>query len=230
MGKKSGGDGGAAAITQAQDRATAELRQGKQEGYGFLDKAQQEALQYITPLLQPSSQIMQTSMGKLADFDTLAQQEAQKAQQAYLAPAQRAMKDKLSNLYASAGVGGRTGSRFQNMMVRNADELSQNEALRQYQLEQQTRQDLLGELGQRYQLGSQPVMYQSGLATDLGKARANTAVGTGTQLANTYMQAGGQLAAAQQQAQASKQAGKGGIGSLLGTGIGAAASIFGGKK
>lgn len=230
MGKKGGGDGGADAIQASQDRAIAELRQGKTEGYGFLDKAQAEALQPYQGLMPQAQQIAERSFGKMADFDNLATAENQRVQQAYLKPAQRQITERLSNLFSGSGTGARTNSRQQNMLARISNEMMGSEAQRQYELENQVKQQMMGDIQNQYNFANQPLAYSSGVNLDIGKSKANTAVGSASQVANVFQDSGRAMATAQQNAQASKQAGKGGMGQLLGAGMGAASSMFGGKK
>jgi len=130
---------------------------------------------------------------------------AQQAQQAYMAPAQRKIQEQLNNLYSQAGIGGRNSSRAQQMMARTADEMAFNEAARQKQLEDQVRQQVLGESGQLYQAAMDPLKYQSGVELDTGKSKANTAVGVGSQLSGMYQSTGSQLAQAQERQQQQRQ-------------------------
>lgn len=211
-------DGGSKAIQKGQAQAIQALQQGKQEGYNFLNTAQDQGLEGINQLIPSSRRIMQQSFGNLENFDELANEKANAYDAAYLAPSQRAVNETLKNLFRSGGVGGNNNSRLQNFMARNADEMAMNEAQRRIQLQNQARQDFLQENQNLYNIGSQPELYRSGTILDLGKSKANTAIGVGSQMGQTYQQGGQQMAQAQQQAQARRDSKNSGM-ATLGAGI-----------
>lgn len=224
MGRKKGGDGGVGAIQEGQDRAVAALQQGKVEGYRFLNQAEKRGLEGVNQLIPSSRRIMQQSFGNLENFDELANERANAYDAAYLAPSQRSVNETLKNLFRSGGVGGSNNSRLQNFMARNANEMAFGEAQRRIELQNQARQDFLNENQNLYNIGSQPEMYRSGTVLDLGKARANTAIGAGSDLSNVYQQTSSHLANAQNTAQSRRDSKSG---SLLGMGAGAIGNIVG---
>lgn len=223
--KKGGGDGGQAAITAAQNRATDAFIQGRNQGFRFLNQGQKQALQDINPLIPASRYITQNAANNIGNFDVLAENLANEADAAYLAPAQRNIAEQVKNLFSSYGVGGGNNSRAQNAFARFGDEIASNEAMRRWQLRNETRNQFLNENQNLMNFGMQPIQMRSGLLSDFAKARANTAVGTSSQLGSTYMQGGQQLAAAQQQAQQNRRQGKGDTASLLGAGVGAVTGL-----
>lgn len=229
MGKKKGGggDGGQAVQALAQQRATDALIEGRNQGYSFLDKAKKESLQNINPLIPTARNLTQNSLDYLNNFDANTSGLVDKAQQAYLQPAQRQVSEQLNNLFGSLGTGGRNNSRGQLVAARMADELAFNQAQRQYQLTNDVRNQALNERTNLFNIGMNPIQQHSGIVQNIGTAKANTATGTGSQLASTFMQGGQNQAAAQQQNQQNKQQAKGQTGQLIGTGLGAVTSLAG---
>lgn len=229
MGRKKGGDNGQAAIQAAQDRATNALIEGRNQGYQFLDTAQQQGLEGYEQLLPMSRKISQGAFDKVANFEENAKLAGQQANEAYYKPAQRQVEEVLKNLFRSGGVGGSNNSRGQNFMARQAEEMAFNEGQRQYDINQQARNNLLNENQNLYNFGNQPEQYRSQTILDTGKAKANTAIGTGTQLSNVYTGSGQNLATIQSQEAARRNSSKGG---LLGAGagiVGNTVSMFGGR-
>lgn len=218
MGRKKGGDGGAKAIQAGQVQAVQALQKGKNEGYNFLNQAEQKGLEGVNLITPQSRRIMQQSFGNLENFDELANEKADSYDAAYLAPSQRAVNETLKNLFRSGGAGGSNNSRLQNYMARSGEEIAFNEAQRRIQLQNQARQDFLQENQNLYNIGSQPEMYRSGQVLDLGKSRANTAIGVGSQMGQTFQQGGQQLAQAQQASQARRDSKNSGM-ATLGAGI-----------
>lgn len=247
--KKGGGDGGQAAITaaqtnavnaqiDAQNRATNALIEGRNQGYQFLNQGQTQALQDINPLIPSARYITQNAANNIGNFDVLAGNLANEADAAYLAPAQRSIAEQVKNLFSSYGVGGGNNSRAQNAFARYGDEVAANEAMRRWQLRNETRNQFLNENQSLMNFGMQPIQMRSGINQDFAKSRANTAIGAGSQLgstyqqtgqgmASTYQQGGQALAGAQQQAQQNRRQGKGDTASLIGTGVGAVTSLAG---
>lgn len=222
-------DGGMGAIQAAQDRATTALVQGRDQGYGFLDTAKQEGLANVNPLLGSANKITQGSMDYMANFDQNANQKAQEADLAYRQPALRAQEEQLRNLFGSMGVGGRNNSRGQTMVARLSEEAAMNEAQRRYDLNNQVRQQQMQEQQNLYNFGWNPIAYQSGVVQDIGKAKANTAVGTASNLGSTYMQGGQMMANAQQTAEASNAGKKGGMMGMASGAIGGIGKMFASK-
>lgn len=224
------GDGGAKELRAAQDKATQALIEGRDQGYRFLDTAQQQGLEDINPLLPQARKITQGAFDNIANYDQNVAGKVATAQDAYMKPAQRQVDETLKNLFRSGGVGGSNNSKFQNFVARQGEEASMQEALRRYQLEQQVKDDYMQEQQGLYGFGAQPIQYKSGVVLDTGKAKANTAVGAGSQLSNVYMGAGQGLSNIEAQNQARRQSSKGTMAGAATGGIGSIAGMFANKK
>lgn len=223
--RKSGGDGGSKAVKEGMNQAVNSLREGRIMGYQALDAAQTGSLNDLKGLINPAKKITQSAFDKVAGYDQFIPGEVQRVQAAYMEPAQRQVQETLKNLFRSGGVGGGNNSRVQNYISRNAQEMQLNEAQRQYELENQVKNQFLQEQQGLYQFGNQPIADKRDVLMDIGQNKANVATGTGTALANTFLQGGSNLAniqsANQQRRSSGKGAGVGAIGGLVGNIVGA---------
>lgn len=214
------------ALALAQMQALQAMEKGKTEAFGHINKGEGSILEHINPLVPTGAGIMKRSMDGVNNIDALHKAENERVQNIYMKPAQEQIRTQLDNLYSKAGIGGNNNSRYQNMMFRNSEEMANNEMQRQYQLENQTRNNLMNKFGQEYQFGAQPVMYKSGIDMDLMKTKANTSLGAASQISGIHTQMGQAIAQAKKDEAIGEAAGKAGVGSALGSGLSMGASIL----
>lgn len=211
--KKGGGDGGASdAIKTGTDRAIGFAREGRDMGLGFLNQAEDKALNPYLGALGSSTTGLNNAQNDLSNFDQFSNDQYQST----VGDAQRDIAGRIGDYFGQLGAGGRNNSRGQQAVGKFGEETAYKEGLRKLGIRQQSLADIAG----RQQAALGVINPYSQGVSNFGTARANTATGTGSTLANIANSGGQALGGAMQQAEQARQAQK----ASKGAGIGGLAS------
>jgi len=196
-------------------------------GLGAVSSKYDTATKSMTGELQGSeatNRLSDTALKSLQGMDEAVKLAGQEAYDVNYAPAQRQTSNTLNDLMMQGGGNNiRGNSRMQDIMARNADQLSESQGQRLYAVRNQGENDALTKLLQKYNMRMNPLQMLMGQQGQLTNQLGSGITGMGQQGANILNNAAVSNAQMKQQAQ---QSGMSGIGSAIGGGMALAGSMF----
>ena len=186
------GDGGKESRDKQEKAITQNAINSFSAGYGSLGSTSNvwnpitQQIETKATFGKPIEDLYNTSLGKISNFDTLAGNEENRVNSLYQDPLRRQMQAQMGNYFAGMGRSGRNSSRGIDAFSRTGQELSDLYATKKYELGQQARRNLQGEIGWQNQSAWTPMSAIMGSADRYAGQLASARQETSRQLSDMY--------------------------------------------